>query len=298
MYPVLSKASGCTHRSERLAFLLIMFVLTGCVYSNTQQNNDAESFGIREYDLNHPDRIFSLPYELAEISGLSYFKDSVVVAVQDELGKLFFYDYSKGKLIDEFIFGEHGDYEGVEVVDSNIFIIKSNGDLFAVSTHTKKTRMIKTPLRSKNDVEGLGFHSQSNQLVFACKESSKVGDSSPKGKAFYGYEVANDRFVKEPLFNIKRSDLSEAYGDEVRLFKPSGLAAHPITGELYILAHGGKWLVHLNRSYEVVGITKLKGRRFNQPEGICFTPNGDMMISNEGDGDRGNILYFRYQSPK
>jgi uncharacterized protein YjiK len=39
-------------------------------------------------------------------------------------------------------------------------------------------------------------------------------------------------------------------------------------------------------------LTLLKRSIFPQPEGITFSPNGDLFIANEGDGDGGTILRF------
>ena len=39
----------------------------------------------------------------------------------------------------------------------------------------------------------------------------------------------------------------------------------------------------------------LNAQLFKQPEGIAFTPSGDMLISNEAAGKgAANILYYKY----
>jgi hypothetical protein len=75
-------------------------------------------------------------------------------------------------------------------------------------------------------------------------------------------------------------------------FKPSGIAVHPLDGEIYIISSVGKLLIILNREGKVQDVKELDPAIFRQPEGICFSPAGDMFISNEGQGGKGYILKF------
>ena len=42
-------------------------------------------------------------------------------------------------------------------------------------------------------------------------------------------------------------------------------------------------------------LIELDDKLFLQPEGICFTPSGDLYISSEGDDKKGFILKFNYK---
>ena len=42
----------------------------------------------------------------------------------------------------------------------------------------------------------------------------------------------------------------------------------------------------------VLDVKELDPNEFRQPEGICFSPSGDMFISSEGQGGKGYILEF------
>jgi uncharacterized protein YjiK len=247
--------------------------------------------------LNEPDYHYQLPYDLEEISGLFYFKDSIIVSVQDEDGKLFFYDYHQGKLLDDFRFGPDADYEGVEVADSMIYVAKSNGNLYAIDINTKEVTKHKVGLSIKNDVEGLAYDPVNKQLILACKGES-IGKSS--GKSFYAYSLSADEQPRASLFQLTKKQIKSYLKDQgiekdIKEFMPSGIAIHPITGEYFVLAHRGKWLLKLNQSYELTGVVSLNHKLFRQPEGICFTPTGDMLISNEGQGGRGSLLYYKYR---
>lgn len=291
-------------RRTMLIAILVCVMLTGCTQT-TEKSKKIQSLlsvGV-SYQLTHPDRVFHLPYDLEEVSGLSYFRDSIIIAVQDEIGKLFFYDYNKGKLLDNFSFGKDGDYEGVEVVGDKIYVIRSNGDIYEINTKSKETRHIKTTLNAKNNIEGLTYDKRNDILILACKGSSDLGKKKNKGKSFFAYKLSEDELVEKPLFHLSHKNIRsffKSHGVETKVseFRPSGMAIHPITEEIYVLAHAGKWLVVLNKSYTIVGVSSLKHKLFRQPEGICFTPSGDLLIANEGQGDRGTLLYYKYDKGK
>jgi hypothetical protein len=50
------------------------------------------------YNLNEPTERYELPKKLREISGLSYYKGTQLVAVNDEEAIVYFFDYKSGKL--------------------------------------------------------------------------------------------------------------------------------------------------------------------------------------------------------
>ena len=48
----------------------------------------------------------------------------------------------------------------------------------------------------------------------------------------------------------------------------------------------------VNRKGKILDLQDLDTEIFSQPEGICFSPSGDLFISNEGKGRKGYILKF------
>lgn len=109
--------------------------------------------------------------------------------------------------------------------------------------------------------------------------------------------MSEDKLVEKPLSHLSHKNIrafleSQEIETKVSEFIPFGIAIHPITGKIYVLVHGGKWLVVLNKLYNIVGVNSLKYKLFKQPEGICFTPSGDLLIANEGQDDQGILLYI------
>jgi uncharacterized protein YjiK len=75
-------------------------------------------------------------------------------------------------------------------------------------------------------------------------------------------------------------------------FRPSGIAVHPKTGQIFILASDGKKLLILSEQGQKEALVSLNPKIYRQPEGICFSPNGDLFISSEGKKGDGYILRF------
>ncbi|MEM6263321.1 MAG: hypothetical protein AAGI38_12490 [Bacteroidota bacterium] len=261
------------------------------------------------YNLKEPDQKVKLPKDLEEISALSYVKKNELVAVQDEKGKIFRIDLKKEEIIDDIKFGPRGDYEGIELVGKDAWVLQSDGVLHRVEDWQKEdpvTEKIPTGLAARNDTEGLGM-SADGKLLIACKASSKLGEKKYKGKAIYAFDLNTTQLDPTPFLLINFDELEKPSEDPVTRFsenlikaldpdinfQPSGIARHPQTGHYYIIASAGQVLVVVDESNEVLFVEKLPKKVFKQPEGICFSPKGELFISNEGVGGKGNVLRFQ-----
>jgi uncharacterized protein YjiK len=269
------------------------------------------------YNLNNPNKIYSLPEYLNEISGLSYYKNNKIVCVQDEKGKLIEFDLKNNEIDEKHDFGKDGDFEGIEIARKKVYVLRSDGKIYAIKNFNKKDSKKKeynTPLSVKNDCEGLGYDSISNSLLIACKGSPSINDENKYTgkKAIYQFDLEEKALNTTPFLLIDLDEVlnlenKNAYeklsyklakeidpSGDVR-FQPSGIAVNPHTQNIYIIASVGNSLIVFNRSGDILKIEKLNKKLFRQPEGICFKPNGDLLISNEGDGGKAKILVFKFQ---
>jgi len=269
-----------------IVLLTCVCFASGCSNKKENQYKMPENF---LYDLNAPTQRFELPDELLEVSALSYFTDDKLVCVQDELGILFTFDLSTGKIADKITFGPDGDYEGVEVVNDTAYVIKSNGDLmFFPIQNPDSLKQIHTGLEEKNDVEGLGYDVNTKHLMIACKKKGDVMGNNIKGKAFYKFSLQSKELTPDPFFVIDKAKIADY---PVEKINPSAIAMHPLTKEIYILSSKDKALVIVD-AREIKNIILLDPALFEKPEGICFKPDGSLFISSEGKTGGGYILRF------
>ncbi len=251
------------------------------------------------YEFYNPNKISSLHYDLEEISGLSFFSEGQLFAVQDEKGKLFVIEQETGSILSEIKFGKSGDYEGVELVGDEIFVVKSNGQLISFSLQGEKVgsvQEIDTDLTSKNDVEGLSM--LHGELVLICKASGELKKNKVNGKAAYRFDIEQRKLIREPLFTIRQKKLKDFVQNKTHFkviddFDPSGIAQHPISKDIYVLS-ADRVLAVLTPAYELKEVVKLDRSLYKQPEGICFLPDGTLYISNEGGGARGKLVELSY----
>ncbi len=271
---------------ETIKHLFILLILVN--YSLAFGQTDS----LLAYDLQKPDEVYVLPEYLEEVSGLSFYQNAQLAMLNDEQGRMYVYDLGLKEVVHRVRFHGDGDFEGIEKVENYVYAVKSNGELYRFNINMEGVVVkIETPFKSDNDIEGLGYNPDTNHLLFALKEDGDIKNVNVMGKAIYGYHLPSKQFEKIPRYIIQDKDLKRVVGEKFK-FKPSAVAVHPMTGEIYVLASVGRSLLVINPDGKPKHLTKLKSRLFPQPEGITFTPNGDLYISNEVEGEGGTILKF------
>lgn len=263
------------------------------------------------YQLDQPSETFKLPGRLNEISGLSLSSDGKwLLAVNDEQGKIFYIDKKTGEVGEDIRFENAGDYEGVEAVGDKIFTVKSNGRIYEVANPGSKDQQTEkhdTFLDGSNNVEGLGFDAKGNRLLLACKG---IAGKGLKGKrAVYAFDLTTKKLLEKPAYLIdekaielyfKKEGIAQtliemfAPGQAADAFAPSGVAVHPLTGDVYLIASVGKLLVVMSSNGEIRHMEKLDSKIHPQPEGICFDRDGTMFISSEGRAGKGRIVRYGF----
>ncbi len=245
-----------------------------------------------QYDFNNPIKI-TMPSGLDEISGLSYYaKDSSVFAIIDEDGLLFkIYLNGSGK-IKQWRFDKKHDFEDVVMHDSTFYVLISNGDIetlkFMGDSIINSKSQFPDASKKANEFETL-YYDNALGLVMLCKNCE-----DDKKKVVTAFVCKPDSSIYNPAFQIDVKPIADKTKEDKFHFKPSAAAINPVTNELYILASVNKLLVVADRSGKVKNTYQLDPVTFNQPEGITFTPGGDLLISNEkGEKDNATILIFK-----
>jgi uncharacterized protein YjiK len=261
------------------------------------------------YRLDAPDARFELPGRLDEISGLTALGDGLLGAVQDEKGNLYVLDAASGEVVHQHDFGGDGDYEGVERVRDWVVVLRSDGRLFVIDdwqADEADARAVDTGLHGSCDAEGLAFDAEATRLLIACKESPGRGHRG--SRAVYAFDPTTNRLDPTPAFIIHADSLASDGGAvdaavralvtplaDLNTLKPSALAVHPRTGEVWVLSFVRKALVVLARSGAVEAVWPLADDLLPQPEGLAFFADGTLFISSEARGGTAVLLRFDYR---
>ena len=272
----------------------------------------AGQLALDDFDFSSPTLVAELDDELAEISGLSFTGDGTeeLLAVQDELGKVYRLNANSGTLLWSTDFWKDGDYEGVEVVGEDIWIVKNTGTLYQIKNGGQPDQSVNkfnTPLTGGNDVEGLAYDAAANHLLLACKDDIRGDGNDKHGRYIYAFDLEAKTLGEQPLYAINKErildflDKNPAIDDHDKLvdffargdydLSPSALAVHPATGHLYVASSKGNMLVIMEKNGGILRLHRFDKDYLPQAEGLAFGPDGLLYISTEARGKRGGRIY-------
>jgi uncharacterized protein YjiK len=266
-----------------------------------------------DYNLDAPELVGEMPKALDEISGLTLAPgtNKELLAVEDERGKFYRLDVATGSILAATDFWKDGDYEGIEVVGEEVWVVKNTGTLYQIrqpESPDQSVEKFNTALNDENDVEGLTYDPHNHRLLLACKRDAK-DDGNPKtARYLFAFDLNTKKLSEGPVYAIEReavqnflasSDLTPGHKKLSTLFNdrdkfdlaPSAVAIHPITHQLFITSSVGKVLMVLNRDGRIEHLEKLDKQLFPQPEGLAFDPDGTLYISTERKKDQSARIY-------
>jgi uncharacterized protein YjiK len=234
------------------------------------------------YDYSHP-TVIKLPEALDEISGIAYYpKDTSVFAIVDEDGMLFKIPIMHPTAIKQWRFDKKRDYEDVVLHDSIFYVLVSNGDIEKVQFNgdviTTKKSDFSTRSKKANEFESLYYNPEINKLVMVCKACE---DDTKKTFSMFTHGVSDTINDYNPYMTIDAVPIAKKLGAEKMHVKASAAGINPVTGDLFVLSSVNDIMVILSKKGELRDVIKLDPGIYKQAEGLAFTPQGDMIISNE-----------------
>lgn len=276
--------------------LLVGFLSAAAMGCRSDENGISESPA--GYSLAKP-YLLKLPIELDEISGVAFYnKDTSILAINDERGWLYKIQPNRQSDIKKWKFADGGDFEDLVLIDSVFYVLKSNGNILSfkfISTDSLFLNEYAFPAGTGNEFEIIYFDAVSKKITLICKDCES---DKKKVLSTYTFDPYTLQF-SDSSFTIDVKRIAALVGEKSMKFKPSAAGIHPITGDLYIISSVNKLLVTADRTGNAKKAYKLSRTDFKQPEGLTFTPSGDMIISNEAaEIGVANIMIFSYNTTK
>ena len=280
------------YRNSLLVLFFLFKMYPGC------SDNKEQSFQSPEgYNLKDPG-IMYLNDALFEISGICFYpKDSSVFAISDENGFLYKIHLTKNLLTQSWYFDKNLDYEDIYLKDQIFYVLTSSGDIHALKfsdkgdTITTQTTVFNPPVKKKHEFESLYYDPQKEAFILLCK---KCESDSKNRVSAWAYHPADGSFTPS-AFVINTEIIAKKTGLKKLKFEPSAAAINPLTGDLWILSSVNELLVISDRNGNCKEAYSLNPAIFTQPEGITFTPAGDLIISNEAGNkyNTASLLIFK-----
>lgn len=181
------------------------------------------------------------------------------------------------------------------LLDSTFYILESHGNISSVGFVESGSAVRKDyrfPYGEKNEFESLYYDSASKKLVMICKDC----DADKKKKlSSFTFDPATNEY-SDQSFSINIDELAQRMKTDIFRFKPSAANQHPITGDIYIISAINEILLVTDRNGRIKEFYPIDSGLFKQPEGLCFTPAGKLVITNEAaDVGTANILIYDFK---
>lgn len=253
--------------------LLVPATLLFCANSNTY-----------DYNFDSPQNRLPLHKSLREISDIEYLTTPYLAAIQDEKGILYILNYLTTTIEKKIRFAENGDFEDIAYDGTNIYILRSDGAIFKISSWNSKkisSKQINSPIGDYLDAEGLAYDTTTRSLLIACKTNIKKKKKNKR--LIYQFTLEDNKFHKQPFIEIKNS----------KKMMPSALAIHPLSKRLIILSAQNHRLYEVSFKGKIKRKWSLPKKLFPQAEGVTFSPTGTIFISSEGKP--GTITYYKVE---
>jgi uncharacterized protein YjiK len=299
----------------KIYILLITISISSCnnKKEDPKSTNDKSNEKVISSKKNN---VHEVPKEIKEISGITFLNDTVLVAIQDEDGILFYYNIKQNKIIKKQTFAGPGDYEDIAKAGNDMYVITSEGVMTQIKNFQSSNPVVNTiptPFSKINDIEGLAYDKKNNRLLIAPKQRGLNQDKTTKH--IYGFNLKTMKFETSPAYSIRLDEIESQFkGDAFeesskkflkalgnhnmnKIFRSSAITLNEKTGEIFVLSSLNGLILILSPQGNLNKIVQFSGVEYKQPEGIAFSPNGKLYISNEGGKSGiGNIIEIKHDN--
>lgn len=245
--------------------------------------------------------VFNLPTELKEVSGLAVAGPDSIFTHDDEFAIVYELRLSDGRMLRAFALGDptlEGDFEGIAAADGKVYLVTSDGLVYAVEPggHGDRVpyRVYDSGIGPRCEVEGLSQAPAPGELLLLCKRFRN--DSEEARLEIYRWKFGAERAEREPFLSLALDSLlGEAESVD---FRPSGIEWVPQSGQLHIVSSRNRLLVTIDPEGTLIETRRFNKSRHPDTEGITLMPDGRLVLADEGSRTReGRLTVYPAHQP-
>lgn len=270
--------------------LLLFYILSGCYgLANNRDTLPPDSVA----DVVKITRSWVLPATLRDISAIEITSAGRIACLQNETGSIFIFNLETGLIDKEISFGPPGNYEGLVMVNGTAYVGCADGRILEVANYASDSPAVTeygTHLTVDDHLNGLCYDKKNKRLLVSVRGNENI---NLQYKSIYAFNLAQKTMPVKPVIRI---DLKNRIFNGIEhknlqtVFQPSDLDIDRRTGQLYIIDGTRRQLLRMRLSESIRDLTELNREKFFQPEGIRFTPSGELFIASKGDRDEPGML--------
>ena len=211
----------------------------------------------------------------------------------DERGQVYEIDFATHVVKKRMAYGNptiNGDFEGIAVLHDVLYLITSDGDLYArpidAADRDPDYEQFKTGLGKRCEIEGLTEDPSRDRLLVLCKDARKK--KLRKRLTVFAWSPETEDTHEVVSIKLKDANIEELH--------PSALAFAPGSRDILVVlaARQLAWVeIDLDETLRRAGRLPA-GSNHLQAEGLTFDDAGRIYIADEGKSGRGTIT--RYDS--
>ena len=286
-------------RAAKVAMLLSACLMTEIVWATGDIVSNAARIARQQttldlYDVSGSKQVrHTLPPALREISGLARSLDERVFTHGDESATISELDVSNGTVRKNFWLGavaEKGDFEGIAIAGDRFFLVTSQGVIYAAREGEANTAVrfdrYDSGAGAVCEIEGLAFVARGDRLLLPCKNALRR--EFRNRLIVLAVPLRTMRVQNELAVSIPFAELPPALRRGVQ---PTAIEVHPRTGNWIVLSSAPAALIELDAQGKLVKTVALP-KRHSQAEGLTFTSDLTMLISDEGGKGLGTLTSY------
>lgn len=237
-------------------------------------------------------RRFSLPKGLEEVSGLAVASQRSVFAHNDEHAIVYEIELERGRVLRAFALGDptlEGDFEGIARVGKRVFLITSDGLIYAADIGRHRQRVAYTVHDSGVgpfcEIEGLSASPNDDELLILCKRGRRDSmGTEARRLTIYRWAIDSEHAAQTPFISLALTAFLTK--EERPDFRPSGIDWDPGSGELQIVSGRNRIMLTFDRLGTLLEKRRLTPRQHPMTEGIAFLGGRWIALADEGTATR------------